>query len=203
LVNQFYYPLFKNEIQPVLTVENLFSEEEMDKLLDQLSKITATAAIVGSEKPISEKHYEEIRIKTHEIRKSNVSFLEDAEFDWLYDKLIVAVNHVNTTNYHKHLYGIEPLQYTEYDSEYSGFYGPHVDDVDSINGLKRTLSFTMQLSEGYSGGELLVYHNGNTITGDKTKGSITFFDSSLVHEVKPLTSGFRKSLVGWVLGPRV
>ena len=203
MVNQNYYPLFDHEIQPVLVVEKLFSDEELDKLIDQLSKVDSQAAIVGFEEATSDEHFEELRIKTHEIRKSNVAFLDDPEFKWVYDKLIVAVNHVNNTNYHKLLYGIEPLQYTEYDSKYNGFYGPHVDDINSSNGLKRSLSFTMQLSDGYVGGELLVYHNGITITGNKTKGTITFFESSLVHEVKPVTSGFRKSLVGWVLGPRV
>lgn len=203
MVNENYYPLASCEPQPVLAVEHLFSEQEFNKLTDQLSKIDSGAALIGSETPVSDKDYEELRIKSHTFRKSNIAFINHPDFNWVYEKFIVAVNHVNTTNFHKVLYGIEPLQYTEYDSKYNGFYGPHIDDLNSFSAFRRSLSFTMQLSDGYTGGELLIHHNGVTTTGDKRKGTITFFDSSLVHEVKPVTSGFRKSLVGWVLGPRV
>jgi len=38
---------------------------------------------------------------------------------------------VNATNFNKILYGIEPLQYAEYDSKYSGFYGVHPDAMNT------------------------------------------------------------------------
>jgi PKHD-type hydroxylase len=36
----------------------------------------------------------------------------------------------------------------------------------------------------------------------KQKGTIAFFDSRTPHRVKKVKSGVRKSLVGWVIGPR-
>jgi PKHD-type hydroxylase len=61
----------------------------------------------------------------------------------------------------------------------------------------------MSSPEDYEGGELLIYDGNTTYTANKKYGSITFFDSRMLHEVTPVTSGFRKSIVGWILGPRV
>ena len=36
----------------------------------------------------------------------------------------------------------------------------------------------------------------------KQKGIIAFFDSRTPHRVRKVKSGMRKSLVGWVVGPR-
>jgi predicted 2-oxoglutarate/Fe(II)-dependent dioxygenase YbiX len=199
LVNQKYYPLcnIKNS-QPVLCVENLFTADELHKLLAQLKQISIIPAFVGDEFDTN---------ATNKIRKSNVCFIEDVSFNWVYDKLITAVNHVNNTNYNRVLYGIEPLQYTEYDSAYNGFYGVHRDEnaIEISNALLRKLSFTMQLTSEheYTGGELIIHINDTKIIGSKKFGDITFFDSLIPHEVTPVNSGFRKSLVGWVVGPRV
>ena len=63
----------------------------------------------------------------------------------------------------------------------------------------------MQLSEDntYTGGDLKIYFKDKTCVSDRRYGTITFFDSSYPHEVTKVSSGLRKSLVGWVLGPRV
>jgi PKHD-type hydroxylase len=206
LVNHRYYPLLKEEnYNPAVCVESFFSEEEMVRLNMQLETVSVSAAIVGSHNIKDDKHFEELRLSSLSIRKSNVSFLDFSSWGWLYDKLSQAVMHVNSTNYNKMLYGIEALQYSEYDSSYSGFYGPHIDDTVVYSGLRRSLSFSLQLSnpESYTGGTLAIYNNNTTYESNKAYGSITFFDSGMMHEVLPVTSGFRKSLVGWVLGPRV
>lgn len=199
MVNQKYYPLCTiKDVQPVLCVENLFSNDELQKLLIELKQVSILPAFVGNNFNV---------VETYKIRKSNISFIEDKSFNWVYDKLITAVNHVNTTNYNKLLYGIEPLQYTEYDCVYNGFYGIHKDEfeVEVSTALLRKLSFTMQLTpeHEYTGGELIIHNNNQKIIGSKKFGDITFFDSLIYHEVTPVTSGFRKSLVGWVVGPRV
>ena len=50
----------------------------------------------------------------------------------------------------------------------------------------------------YTGGELLVL--GRDICA-KSKGSVTIFPSIFSHEVKPITSGTRWSLISWAWGP--
>ena len=130
------------------------------------------------------------------VRKSNINFLDHEDYNWIYNKLCIAINHVNTTNFNKILYGLEPLQYSEYDSEYDGFYGIHVDvNPDTQLALRRSLSFSMQLSEDntYTGGDLKIYFKDKTCVSDRRYGTITFFDSSYPHEVTKVSSGLRKS----------
>ena len=73
-----------------------------------------------------------------------------------------------------------------------------------IGNIQRKLSFTIQLSDekDYDGGDLCCYVSEKLIEASKKKGSISFFPSFLLHEVKEVTRGKRCSLVGWVHGPR-
>lgn len=208
MVNHSYYPLINIQDKPTsVCVETLFSTEELSRLINEMSSVDSSAALVGPGPTTNDiNEYEKHRIEAHKLRKSNIAFLSDPKFHWIYDKLAVAVLHVNQTNYNKVLYGIEDLQYTEYDSNYNGFYGIHKDSQNYTNaGLRRSLSFSMQLSneDDYTGGELKIYDNGTAVIAKKKLGAITFFDSNMYHEVTPIETGFRKSLVGWVLGPRV
>ena len=190
----------------VFSVDNFFTNEELDKINLQLSNVESKAAIAGWNKPIvSDSDMDEAVSNSHNARKSNVYWLDDKKYDWIYDKLQIAINHVNLTNYNKVLYGLESLQYTEYDSKYNGFYGPHTDYYEEHLPLVRSLSFSVQISkpEDYIGGDVRIYYNDQVLVANKTYGSITFFDSKIMHEVTPVTSGFRKSLVGWIHGPRV
>ena len=68
----------------------------------------------------------------------------------------------------------------------------------------RKISLSLQLSDAseYEGGELLVTHGSKPDVARKNRGSITFFPSYIMHEVTPVTKGTRKSIVGWVTGPR-
>lgn len=207
MVNDFYYPLFSHiNYQQIVAVDGIILPTDVDLILSLLKEEQISAALVGSKSASSQEEYDKIKENSTKIRKSNTCFLEKQNWYWLYDKLIPSILNVNVNNFNKVLYGIEPLQYTEYDSNYNGFYGAHFDaELNLNNGLKRSLSFSIQLTdeEEYTGGELKIYHNNTTFVAPKQKGVITFFSSDLLHEVTPVTSGFRKSLVGWVLGPRV
>lgn len=201
--NIFYYLNEVKNYQPVICIDNFFKQEDLEKINLQLKTVNMEAALIGEDS--DDDVFETKRLAAHSVRKSNISFLEDASWIWLYDKVSIAINHVNLTNYNKILYGTQPLQYTEYDSKYNGFYKPHIDVSDKRDPLVRSLSFTIQISpeDTYSGGDVLIYYNNNVINASKKYGTITFFDSNMLHEVKPVTSGFRKSIVGWVVGPRV
>ena len=116
-------------------------------------------------------------------------------------------------------YGADNMQYTSYgEGEY---YNWHIDTSVSVqytptklesenfvalNSEKvRKLSFTMQLSDPdeYKGGELQILSDENiSFFAPKTRGTIIVFDSRLRHRVRKIESGCRKSLVGWVIGPR-
>jgi hypothetical protein len=119
----------------------------------------------------------------------------------------------------------ESIQYTQYGE--GQFYDWHIDagidtaykpqlvassgtnlsqDQVTINGeYVRKLSFALQLSdpEDYTGGEVQFLDNGrNTYFAPKQRGTLMLFDSRTPHRVRKVKSGMRKSLVGWVVGPR-
>jgi len=83
--------------------------------------------------------------------------------------------------------------------------GVGVDFVNQNKELVRKLSFSLQLSnpDDYEGGELeLVDETGEHYLAPKQRGCLILFDSRTRHQVLKVTKGTRKSLVGWVLGPR-
>jgi PKHD-type hydroxylase len=71
--------------------------------------------------------------------------------------------------------------------------------------LVRKLSFVVQLSDpdDYEGGNLqLLAEDGKSYFAPRKKGTVIVFDSRTQHRVLKVTKGLRKSLVGWVVGPR-
>ena len=85
------------------------------------------------------------------------------------------------------------------------FYGKHVDNTmigSAVTGnvTRADLSFTLFLTEPdtYEGGELAVDINGQQVLAKGNPGELILYDSGLLHEVKPVTSGMRISTVGWI-----
>ena len=71
--------------------------------------------------------------------------------------------------------------------------------------LVRKLSFVVQLSDpdDYEGGNLqLLAEDGKSYFAPRKRGTVIVFDSRTSHRVLKVTKGIRKSLVGWVVGPR-
>ena len=137
-------------------------------------------------------------------RDSNVFFIPP--FNWLTGFCYHYVLHANASNfkYDLHEFDHNQMQYTEYGP--GQFYNWHTDDDKGVyREYVRKLSFTLQLSspEEYEGGEfqLLSYQN-RLYSAPKQKGTLIIFDSLSKHRVTRVKSGIRKSLVGWVLGPR-
>ena len=63
---------------------------------------------------------------------------------------------------------------------------------------------SLQLSdkESYDGGDLILYYDGDAYPTPKSKGTVIVFDSRITHEVTPVISGERYSLVKWVHGDK-
>jgi PKHD-type hydroxylase len=182
--------ILRNEKQFSVVYENAFSEEEVEKI-----------------KILSGNFQKEIGNATaaQKIRVSNISWIEPAlESEWVYRKLVDLIHNANASNFNLNLLGMEALQFTEYESKDSGFYGVHVDSLPTQKSkLNRKLSFSVQLTNenDYEGGELVLDYVGEQIVASKKIGTIIFFESSARHSVKPVTKGIRHSLVGWVCGP--
>ena len=137
------------------------------------------------------------------------------------------VNKANRDNFLYDLSGIDGqhLQYTSYkegqfyswhnDAGLPTYYKPQsLDNHDEANASDfinknietvRKLSIVMQLShhDDYEGGNLqLMNDGGQSYFAPRKKGTIIIFDSRAQHRVLKVTKGVRKSLVGWIVGPR-
>jgi PKHD-type hydroxylase len=162
-----------------------------------------------------------------EIRNNRNSWVSTSH--WMGGLMWHYIEKTNRENYLYDLIGFEgeTLQYSEYrEGEY---YTWHVDaglpacsqqaslgvggcdqvrahEKNLLNSeLVRKLSFSLQLSspEEYEGGQLqFLGDEGNSFFAPKQKGTVVIFDSRTRHRVRKVTKGVRKSLVGWVLGPR-
>jgi PKHD-type hydroxylase len=69
----------------------------------------------------------------------------------------------------------------------------------------RKLSFSLLLSDPdtYEGGNLQIMNeDGTSYYAPRKRGVLVLFDSRAQHRVRKVTKGVRKSIVGWVIGPR-
>ena len=134
------------------------------------------------------------------IRKSSAVFIPpDGSTRWVFDRLGKAVREVNDE-----VYGFdvgqfrEGFQFTRY--EVGEYYGPHF-DIGPGKLTERKLSLTVQLSapDEYTGGELVIYPE---FVAPKEQGTMTVFPSFMCHDVRPVQTGVRFSLVSWLAGPQ-
>ena len=144
---------------------------------------------------------------------------------WLSGFLWHYIQKANRENFLYDLTNIdgETVQYTQYnegeyykwhsDCSLASYYKPQ--NVGSINRdqdfvnengeLIRKLSFVLQISnpDDYEGVNLqIMQENGKSYIAPRQRGTLIFFDSRSQHRVQRVTSGVRKSIVGWVVGPR-
>jgi len=172
--------------------KNMFTPEECETLIqlidhDKLHKGT----IEGND--------------VDDIRDSDIYFLPSnkLEFDWVFRRCVDIVLNCNERFFQFDLHRIQNLQYTVY--EVGQKYGKHIDMLyRSSSQDVRKLSFSVQLSDpaDYEGGDLLLHHGDEPYVCTKEQGSISLFPGYILHEVTPVTKGTRRSLVGWVTGPR-
>ena len=172
--------------------KNVFHPTELDAI-NQLwnEKKSAKAEIYGmdSENP-------------DDYRKSKVTFLDyNITNKWIFDKIARLAAQINSERYHFDIVGIyESLQLAEYSE--GDFFDWHLDFGNGFSS-KRKLSLSIQLSDSdeYEGGDLQFLLGGSkTENAPREKGSVIVFPSFILHRVTKITSGKRKSIVGWISG---
>ena len=157
------------------------------------------------------------------VRKSKNFWIPSKH--WIGGWIWFYIQKLNRENFKYDILDIDgdQIQYTHYDT--GDYYHWHSDtelsvykantylirSTDETNTIHhnteyvRKLSFTLQLSspDDYTGGELQFLDGSNqSFFAPKDQGSIIVFDSRIRHRVRKVKSGARKSLVGWVVGPR-
>ena len=189
--------IFRKESPVWVAYENALSNEEVATILTYGKQLKSERGIV------QDNNTQEF--KETLLRRSEIAWVyPKPETEWLYKKLSNIILEINVHHFNFNLLGLQALQFSSYKSDELGHYGKH-DDISPTDLLRlnRKLSFTIQLSgaDEYEGGNLFIHSATESDLASKNKGSITFFPSNKLHEVTPVTSGVRHSLVGWVVGP--
>jgi PKHD-type hydroxylase len=172
--------------------ENVFTPEECAKIIE-----------IGKSKETFQAKLGDDTIR-EDIRDSKISWIEPDDAEWIYERIESYVCSVNERLFHFDITGFtEGLQFTEYSAP-GGHYTAHIDRMN-IGGNVRKLSITIQLSNpaDYDGGELEILTSLECPEiASKDQGTAFFFNSMLLHRVKPVTRGTRYALVMWITGPR-
>ena len=186
-----------------IRVESAFSEEEVDLIVASLQAGEKEQGQIGGT----------IESETLlKVRSSKVYFINySKEYSWLFDKFNKIIQNVNEEYYNFDLNGYDYIQYSEYLASENGHYDYHIDlMMDMIpqkdyDFLYRKLSFTLCLNQqgtDYSGGDFKIKTGTEEPSVKLNKGDMIVFPSFILHKVEPVTEGVRKSLVGWVTGPK-
>ena len=190
-------------VQAWCNVPGMFTPPELDAIETLAAEIPAQAAVVGG-KGVRDLMTEG-EIKT-EVRDSDVRWIEPhASREWLFQRIDEIVTQVNAQHFGLDLASFAAMQFTEYRGAVGGHYGAHIDSgYGESAGRHRKLSLSLQLSDptAYEGGVLALYPEGlKPVEIEKARGLITMFRSHVIHEVTPVSSGCRRSLVVWIEGP--
>ena len=152
--------------------------------------------------------------ETKKVRNSKIKFFyKNEENGFVFDKLNYVAQSLNNQFYNFNLNGYDSFQYTVYDSKEEGKYVWHMDtvmdgDVGTMQSQEtRKLSLILLLSDpdiDFTGGELQLNLGREDIakTVEMPRGRIVAFPSWMIHQVKPVLSGIRKSIVVWIEGPK-
>lgn len=180
----------------IYVISNFFTEKEVDEFCNNYQTQTDenwTNAEISGNQPYRP-----------EIRKTKIKTLHPKYTDLFLTKFVYGVVEANERKFNKNItsYLLEPLNLLKY-SDDSSLFKAHCDNGDSGVTAKRQLSAIVILSniEDYEGGGLVFYGNKNLENRFRlhtAKGALIVFPSDMNHEVTPVTSGTRLSLVMWV-----
>lgn len=164
------------------------------------------------------------------IRKSKNTWIPTTHWitGWLWHYVMVAnrnnflydISHIESESMQYASYGVGEYYHWHTDSSIAVHYKPqfqtsarestkddnYLRERTSIEKeLVRKISFSLQLSDpdDYEGGNIQFIDESNkNYIAPRQKGSLIIFDSRTKHRVCKVRSGVRKSIVGWVVGPR-
>jgi predicted 2-oxoglutarate/Fe(II)-dependent dioxygenase YbiX len=204
--NTIYNDPFQRSVVPFPFVwwDNGFTDDELKQLIefceaDGLDR----AQILGTDASKKE--------AIERVRRCDIKFFRrDENTSWFFERMNKFIAALNDQFYGFDLNGYDAFQYTSYNSDELGTYHWHMDTCLGTNNLPegmiqpRKLSFTLLLNDDFEGGEFMVNlgNENDAIHVEIPKGRLIAFPSFIIHSVKPVTKGFRKSIVIWVSGPK-
>lgn len=187
---------------------DVFSDEELKVMCDYFSNqgVERGTTVAGDGENIVDTSARVSNLKFYDYDSQNNNT------NWIFQRINNIVELANNTYYNFDLNGYNYFQYTEYDASEEGRYDFHTDTIFG-SGLSNDMYETRKLSvticinepgEEYEGGEFQINlgKESKAETVATKKGRVIIFPSFMIHRVKPVTKGKRKSIVVWVLGPK-
>lgn len=168
-----------------------FNKLELQKIYEDTDKLPIQKATTFSDNDNS-------------VRSSSVKWIpKTPEWEWLYQRLMDYATEANNALWGFDLISApELIQYTEYYDSANGHYDWHQDIGPGIGSLRK-VSITVQLSDTdeYEGGDLEIWQGGQSVLqAPRGAGNVVIFPSYMMHRVKKVTKGTRRSFVLWVGG---
>lgn len=139
--------------------------------------------------------------RNNNYRHSDISWLfPNDDLQWAFKKIEQIVIDLNQRYFQFELFGMtEGLQFTKYSAP-TGTFKKHIDSKQGINVRKLSLSVQLSDPDDYTGGDLNLWCSDTPATAKKDQGCLIAFPSYMLHEVTPVITGTRYSLVSWVTG---
>ena len=170
-------------------ISKAFSSESCDKIIKQCEKQNLEEAYIGSKSQTIDKTIRDTKriVLPNDLgigaTLTGIGFQANA-YKWKFD-----VTKSNQT------------EFLKYDK--NGHFSSHVDTFLDIfdNKETRKISVILILSDSYEGGKFYLKTGGEKLYPKQDKGDIIIFPSFLLHGVEPVTSGIRRSLITWLVGP--
>jgi predicted 2-oxoglutarate/Fe(II)-dependent dioxygenase YbiX len=189
---------------PYVWWDGAFTDEELKSIIEYCeSDGLERASIIGNTPDDKE--------ATEQVRRCDIKFHRKTEdTSWFFDRMNTVITQLNNQFYGFDLNGYDAFQYTSYNAQEKGTYHWHMDTCLGRDSLPqgmiepRKLSLTLLLNDEFEGGEFMVNlgNESHAVHVEIPKGRIILFPSFIIHSVKPVTKGFRKSAVIWVTGPK-
>jgi PKHD-type hydroxylase len=182
---------------PFVVWEGAFSAEELKAIEHHGGGLPHQDAVVDADSPRYDQN----------IRTTKVAWIErNPRTENTYDRMETIILSLNSQFFQYNLVKLTPFQHAIYNGSEQAHFDWHSDycrETGREENDFRKLSITVQLSDpsDYAGGELQARVRSGIDVAPKSRGTVIAFPSFVLHRVTPVTSGVRKSLVGWVLGP--
>ena len=188
----------RNSSTASVYVNKVFSDEECDRILDNLDDDKWEEAMVGG---VVERGVFTVE---KEFRSNYQQKVVVDEVGFPLDRIAQEISRANSELWRFDLGGFadDDLPWVMNYSRQGDHNNWHV-DLGQGPTASRKLGFSLQLTEGseYQGGDL-GFHRIEKSREDLTrKGTLIVFPSFWLHRVAPMTKGARKVVVGWVHGP--
>lgn len=174
------------------TVDNLFSPDECDKIIQDFNRFPTERGTVGRQ--------DNILVDTR-FRDCNVTYAKkDTTNAWFLDRIENEILSANRAiwNFDITDFSQPPRLMTYHPGDHFG--SPHTDHGPGKTCFRKLTSILLLSDPSeYVGGDL--HMAGCDISKNNKQGILIIFPAYLVHHVKTVTSGLRQSLVYRAIGP--